>query len=263
MRQLDTLGHAFRAARENNHGSGAGGWRTADCGLRIENVPEQREEFPGAGDAGAHVFEIDQTDACFHKIVHLEPGAFKKGARGDDVFQSGQFRARQHGGCARGEVQHGGHFAQPPQREDDNRCGVDVGQQQAHTVAAHYCAAQGMRQHVRPHHQLPIGQRLLRRVFEDDMGGMFAGALRHCGEDILRAERHLDIELLPHHLVAQPAGQPRPRAAGADVPQLGRPQCGAEMRGHFGKTFFPARIGGIRQVSGAAQVSRDDFRLRF
>ena len=80
VRQLDALGHAFGAACENNHGRGVGGWRTVNGGSRIENVPEQREEFLGAGDAGTHVFEIDQTDARFHKIVHVELGAFKKGA---------------------------------------------------------------------------------------------------------------------------------------------------------------------------------------
>ena len=60
VRQLDALGHAFGAARENNHGSGAGGGGLRTGRLRNENVPEQREEFPGAGDAGAHVLKIDQ-----------------------------------------------------------------------------------------------------------------------------------------------------------------------------------------------------------
>ena len=175
VRQLDALGHAFGAARENNHGRGAGGWRMADGRWQMENVPEQGEEFPGAGDAGAHIFEINQTDARFHKIVRVDFGALKKGARGDDVLQSGQFRARQHGGSARGEVQHGGHFAQAPQGEDGDRCGVDIGHQQANPPAARNPAAQGVRQHIRSHHQFPIGQLLHRRIFEDDVAGMFDG----------------------------------------------------------------------------------------
>ena len=77
-------------------------------------MPEEREKLLGAGNPGAHVLKVNQTDACFHKIVLFEFDALEKGARGDDVFQPGQFRARQHGGCARGEVQHGGHFAQSP-----------------------------------------------------------------------------------------------------------------------------------------------------
>ena len=77
------------------------------------------------------------------------------------------------------------------------------------------------------------------------------------------AERHLDLELLSHHLVAEPAGQQRPRAADANVPELGRSQRGAEMRGHFWNTFFPTRIGGMREAFGTAQVRGDDLRLRF
>ena len=81
-------------------------------------------------------------------------------------------------------------------------------------------------------------------------------------QPIFAAINTLDLELLPHDLVAEPAGQPCPRVAGAVVSQLGRCQRGAEMCGHFGKTLFSARMGGKRQATGAAQVSRDDSCLR-
>ena len=147
------------------------------------------------------------------------------------MFQSGEFRARQHGGNARREVQHGGHFAQLPQREHDHRRGVDIGQQEADAFATRNFFAQSLSQHIRTDHQLATGERLQRRVFEDDLTGALAGGLRHGGEDVLRAELHLDLELLPHHLIAEPVGQHRACAACADFAQLGRSKDGAEMRG--------------------------------
>ena len=84
--------------------------------------------------------------------------------------------------------------------------------------------------------------------------GCLRARLRHRREDILRAESHLDLELLPHHLVAEPAGQPRPGAAGADFPQLGRGQHGAEMRGDLGENIFSSpdwgKTAGVRRRAG-------------
>ena len=67
-----------------------------------------------------------------------------------------------------------------------------------------------------------------------------AGGFDDGFEDVVGAERHLDVELLVDHPVAQPVGQPVPRLGGADVSRMRRVKNLAQLAASVGTWFHRA-----------------------
>ena len=271
VRQFDALGHAFGTAGKQDDGGVLGpgigrerGTRQPAEAGRVESDTEEGGEFPAGGDAAAQVFEEDELEAGLTKRIEIQPGAFKKGARGDDLAEAGQLAAGEHRGRAVGIIQDRRHAGDAPQAQQDDRQGADIGQEHART-GGFGCErlAQRAGQRVGAREQPAIAERLVRGVFEDFFARVLAGGGDDGGGDIGGAELHFDVELLVHHLIAQPGGQPGARGAGAEVFEDGRGEHVAEMGGDGGEPFVPSGLGREGQAGGAAEITGDDFGAGF
>ena len=79
MSQLNTLGGAFRARGEQDHGGGIGGQLLAGR-LQAQTMLQIGGKFLGAGEAGAQILQIDEFDAGIGQGGHLQLGNLQKGA---------------------------------------------------------------------------------------------------------------------------------------------------------------------------------------
>ena len=114
VRQLDPLGHAFRAAGEQDDRRLAG----RDAELRPakrEPVPEEHAQLGQAGAAFPDVLEVNELDAGRLHRCHVQLGLGQEHSGGNDLPQPGQLRAGEHQRHAAGVVEHSRDFADAPQ----------------------------------------------------------------------------------------------------------------------------------------------------
>ena len=112
-------------------------------------------------------------------------------------------------------------------------------------------------------HKPSIGQRFQGDVLEDLPSWQCPGGFCDGFENILRTVVHLRLELLVHHHVAQPAGDPGAGQAVGLVRQIRSRQQEAEVGGDLRKPLSPAVVSDGGHANCIAQITGDDLGLGF
>lgn len=265
MGELDCFGYAFGTAGEEDYGGVI--WLGFDVGW----AGTQGDDYGGGelgqgGDAGFHVLEIEEFDACLLQRGDVDAAFLEEVPGGDDLFESGEVGALGQGDGSGGEVQDSGDMSCGPEAEEDDGSGPDSRQHDSHAVSV------GFVELPTPHRGQGFGAD--EDAFVGDgatvdivEGGLFfSGAciVDDGGEDSGGAFGHFGFELLVDHGIAEPFREELPGLGGGHAFAGGGSEGFAEVDGDVGSPLFQVGvIGEEGEADGVADVGGDDLGVGF